>query len=93
MVGNVLIANGIDFEILRIGHKMIHGCTACSGCVKNRDEKCTIKTDDLNHWMQQLKEADGFILGSPVHLAGIPGTMKSFLDRLFYVSSVNGGLF
>jgi multimeric flavodoxin WrbA len=93
MVGNELKAQGIEFEILHIGHKMIHGCTACFSCAKNKDEKCIIKTDDLNQWIQQLKEADGIILGSPVHYAGIPGTMKSFLDRLFFVSSSNGGLF
>ena len=40
-----------------------------------------------------MKEADGIILGSPVHYAGIPGTMKSFLDRAFYVASSNNSLF
>jgi multimeric flavodoxin WrbA len=40
-----------------------------------------------------MKMADGLILGAPVHYAGIPGTMKSFLDRAFYVAGSNGGLF
>ncbi|MDP4290915.1 MAG: flavodoxin family protein [Bacteroidota bacterium] len=93
MVGNELIASGIDFEILHIGHKMIHGCTACNKCAANKDEKCVIKTDDLNEWIQQIKQADGIILGSPVHYSGIAGTMKSFLDRLFYVSGANGNFF
>ena len=92
MVGDELKANGIDFEILHIGHKMIHGCTACSKCAINKDEKCIIKTDDLNQWIQIIKEADGIIIGSPVYYSGIAGTMKSFLDRLFYVSGSNGGL-
>lgn len=93
MVGVELIAAGIEFEILHIGHKMIHGCTACGKCAINKDEKCIIKTDDLNKWIQQVKAADGLIIGAPVHYAGIPGTMKSFLDRLFYVAGSNGGLF
>jgi multimeric flavodoxin WrbA len=92
MVGNELNANGIEFEILHIGHKMIHGCVACGKCAVNKDEKCTIKTDDLNKWIKQIKKADGIIFGSPVHYSGIPGTMKSFLDRLFFVSGSNGGL-
>jgi len=92
MVGDELEANGVDFEILCIGHKLIHGCTACGKCAKNKDEKCVIKTDDLNKWIKQLKEADGIILGSPVYYSGIAGTMKSFLDRLFFVSGSNGGL-
>jgi len=93
MVGAELIEAGIDFEILHIGHKLIHGCTACGKCAVNRDEKCSLKTDDLNEWIQQIKNADGIILGSPVYYSGIAGTMKSFLDRLFYVSGANGNLF
>ena len=93
MVGNELKASGIEFEIIHIGQKMIHGCTACGKCIVNRDEKCIIKTDNLNQWIQQIKEADGIIIGSPVYYSGIPGTMKSFLDRLFYVSGSNGNLF
>jgi multimeric flavodoxin WrbA len=92
MVGNELKAADIEFEILHIGHKMIHGCIACGKCSLNKDEKCSIKTDDLNQWIQQIKGVDGIILGSPVYYSGIPGTMKSFLDRLFYVSGSNGNL-
>ena len=89
MAGAELISQGIEFEILHIGHEMIHGCLACYNCVKNKDEKCAIKTDDMNLWIQQLKQADGIILGSPVYYSGIAGTMKSFLDRLFFVASAN----
>ena len=52
--------------------------------------KCSIRTDELNNYLQPIKEADGIILGSPVYYAGIAGTMKCFLDRLFYVSGSNG---
>ena len=93
MVGTELMAAGIDFEIIHIGHKAVHGCMACNNCFKNRDEKCSIKTDDLNDWIQKMKEADGIIIGSPVYYAGIPGTMKCFLDRVFYVAGSNGNLF
>jgi len=92
MVGDELKAAGIDFEILHIGHKLIHGCIACGKCSVNKDEKCIIQTDDLNQWIQQIKVADGIIIGSPVYYSGIPGTMKSFLDRLFFVAGSNGSL-
>ncbi len=92
-VSKQLEENGIDFEIIHIGNKLVRGCLACGGCAKNKDEQCTITTDPLNEWVQQMKEADGIILASPVYYAGIPGTMKSFLDRAFYVSGSNGNLF
>jgi len=93
MVGEELQSNGIEFEVLHVGHKMIHGCLACGKCAINKDEECTIKTDDLNQWIKQIKSADGILIGSPVYYSGIAGTMKCFLDRLFYVSGSNGGFF
>ena len=92
-VGKELMENDIDFEIIHIGNKAVRGCMACGGCSRNKDEKCVITTDSLNEWVQKMKDADGIILGSPVYYAGIPGTMKSFLDRAFYVSGSNGILF
>ena len=93
MVGSKLEEQGIEFEILHVGNKEVHGCLACGKCRKNQDEKCGITTDPLNDWIQILKDADGIILSSPVYFAGVAGTMKCFLDRLFYVSNSNGGFF
>lgn len=93
IIGSRLNENGIDFEIIHIGNKSIRGCLACGKCRENRDERCSITTDPLNEWIQSIKIADGLILASPVHFSGVSGTMKCFLDRAFYVSSSNGGLF
>ncbi len=83
---------GIETEIINVGSKAVRGCIACWQCAKNRNEKCVIPGDDVNEWIQKMKEADGIILGSPVHYSAIGGTMKSFLDRVFLVAGVNGGL-
>ena len=84
---------GIEVEIIHVGAKAVSGCIACNMCAKNRNEQCVLQGDNVNEWIQKLKEADGMILGSPVHYSGIGATMKSFLDRAFYVASSNGGLF
>ncbi|MBC7188607.1 flavodoxin family protein, partial [Candidatus Aerophobetes bacterium] len=64
----------------------------CYKCAKNKNEKCSIN-DEVNEWIQKIKESDGIILGSPVYFSGIAGTFKCFLDRAFLVASVNDGLF
>lgn len=91
LVGDELQKQGIEFEIVHVGNKAIRGCMACMGCINNQNERCVIN-DEVNDWIQKMKNADGIILASPVHYAGIPGTMKSFLDRAFFVSSVNGSM-
>jgi len=92
MVTAELEKEGIETDVIQVGSKSIRGCTACGGCRKNQDERCVLPGDEVNEWIQMMKVVDGIILGSPVHFSGVGGTMKSFLDRAFYVSGVNGNL-
>ncbi|MHC1746821.1 MAG: flavodoxin family protein [Cellulosilyticaceae bacterium] len=87
MVAEELEKEGIEVEIVHVGNKAIRGCLACNACARNQNEKCIIDTDEVNEWIEKMKEADGIILGSPVHYSAIGGTMKSFLDRAFYIAS------
>jgi multimeric flavodoxin WrbA len=87
-VGKELKSQGIDFEIVHVGGKNIRGCIGCMSCVKNQNERCIFDNDEVNTCIQKMKEADGIILGSPVYMGGIAGTMKSFLDRVFFVTRV-----
>ncbi|WP_186430684.1 flavodoxin family protein [Clostridium sp. BSD9I1] len=91
-VANELEKENIEVEVIHVGNKVIRGCLACGGCSRNMNERCVIENDEVNEWIQKMKEADGIILGSPVHYSAIAGTMKSFLDRVFLVTSVNGGM-
>ncbi|MEW9121537.1 MAG: flavodoxin family protein [Thermotaleaceae bacterium] len=92
IVTDELEKEGIETEIIQVGNHAVRGCMGCGGCVKNGDEKCVITTDPVNEWIQKMKESDGIILGSPVHYSGVGGTMKSFLDRAFFVAGVNKSL-
>lgn len=93
MVSAELAREGIETEIVQVGSRVIRGCAACGQCAKNRNEQCVLPGDEVNAWIQMMKHADGIIFGSPVHFAGMGGTMKSFLDRAFFVASVNDGMF
>lgn len=79
---------GIETEIIQVGRKMIHGCTACGYCWSSENNQCVFKDDIVNEAAQKMRAADGMILGSPTYYAGIAGDMKSFLDRVFFTSSV-----
>ena len=83
---------GIATEIVQVGHKAVRGCIGCGKCAGNRDEKCVLPDDGVNGWIQKMKTADGVLLGSPVHYAGMGGAMKCFLDRAFYVAGMNGSM-
>lgn len=85
-VASQLNKNGIDTTIYQIGNKPIIGCTGCGACLKTG--KC-VHEDTVNPCIELAKEADGIVVGSPVHYAAASGAVSSFMDRLFYGKSKN----
>jgi multimeric flavodoxin WrbA len=86
-MADVLKDEGIDTEIIQIGGRPIHGCVGCGGCRKSEKNLCVFEDDPVNETSLKMREADGIILGAPTYYAGIPGDMKSFLDRTFFSGS------
>ncbi len=83
-VAKTLEAEGIETEIIHVGHKDIHGCIACAKCTELG--KCAFD-DIVNEVNKKFETADGIVVGSPVYYASPAGTLISFLDRLFYSAS------
>ena len=82
VVADELQKNGVETEIVHVGHKDIRGCI---GCYKCRElGRCVFDKDVVNELSQKFAEADGLVVGSPVYYAGMNGTLKSLLDRLFF---------
>ena len=92
-MGAVLEAQGIGFEVLHVGGSLIRGCRACGQCGARRDGRCVFDGDPVNEALPALRESDGIVLAAPVYFSGVAGTMKSFLDRVFYVANANGSFF
>lgn len=83
-VAKVLENNEIETEIFQVGNKPVAGCIGCGACFESG--KC-FQNDVVNTFVEQAKEADGFIFGSPVHYASASGAITSFMDRVFYGKS------
>ena len=80
-VSKTLKSEGIETEIIHVGHKDIRGCIGCRQC--KTKGKCVF--NDIVHDMApKLKQCDGIVIGSPVYFASANGTLVSFIDRLFY---------
>jgi multimeric flavodoxin WrbA len=82
-----LAENGVDAEIFQVGNKPVAGCIGCRSCQKTG--KCVFNNDLVNTVAEELRKADGIILGSPVHFASASGAATSFFDRLFYSVGFN----
>jgi len=80
-VAGALNKSNTETEIVHIGNKAVQGCIACSGCHKT--DGCVVNSD-VNEIAEKIRNADGVVFGSPVYYAGMNGSLKSFMDRLFY---------
>lgn len=80
-VEKTLNEEGVETELINIGNMEIRGCIACGNCKENK--KCVFN-DIVNEVAKKFELADGILFGTPVYYAGLNGTVKSFLDRLFY---------
>lgn len=82
----------IEIEVFNVYDYSVEGCKACGGCRNSQDKTCILLDDKANQAFQSIFACDGILIGSPVHYSGMSGQITSFLDRLFYVAGVNGGL-
>ena len=88
-VAQGLKEGGIDTEIVWPGSEPIRPCAGCCACIKTG--RCAFGANDgVNALIEKAIAADGLIIGSPVFFAGINGSLKSVLDRLFFAA---GGTF
>lgn len=74
----LLERHGIQLQIIELYQKTIQPCLGCEQCILRGS--CVLQ-DDTAHIMQQLMEADGVILASPVYLQQVSGQIKTFFDR------------
>jgi multimeric flavodoxin WrbA len=70
----------INVEKYYLNSKSIETCSGCEYCIKMGT--CNIH-DDITKIIDAMKEADGYILGSPSNNYNMTAQMKAFLDRTF----------
>ena len=92
-VFNELEKEGIGTELVQLSEKEIRGCIACYKCIENKDQRCAVKNDAANEYIEKMLGAEGIILGSPVYFNDVTPEMKALIDRTGYVSRANGRMF
>jgi multimeric flavodoxin WrbA len=80
---------GIKTELFQLAGKKIRGCIACYKCMKNKDQRCSVKSDVVNDCIAMMLEADGIILASPTYFSDVSSEMKALIDRAGLVSKAN----
>jgi multimeric flavodoxin WrbA len=69
---------GCTVEKIEVNNLDFQACMEMMFCTEH--ETC-IMDDDMQQMYQKFREMDGLIIATPVMTMGIPGRLKSFMDR------------
>ncbi len=81
---------GIKTQYFEFADSFIKPCRACFAC--GGIYNCIQKDDVFHTVFENMKSADGIILGSPVYSANISASMQAFLERSAVICDMNAGL-
>ena len=80
-VADALERNGVEAQIFQSGTEPIAGCLGCRACRKTGE--CVIR-DRVFDLVEAARDADGFVVGSPVYFAAANGHLSNLLSRALY---------
>jgi multimeric flavodoxin WrbA len=73
-------AAGAEVGLLSLAEMNIKSCKGCNTCV--REKRCPLDDeDDMGLVKGRLQEADAVVFAAPSYFGGVPGIMKSMMDR------------
>lgn len=80
-ISNVFEEYGHKVKRFELNKLNFRGCQACMAC-KTANDYCILK-DDLSEILDDVKESDIVVLGSPVYFGDVTAQSKAFIDRTY----------
>lgn len=75
----------IEVKTVRLYGTDYKGCMSCMACkIKGRASNVCKYKDALTPILEDIAQADGLVLGSPIYFGDITGQMRAFLERLAF---------
>lgn len=79
------VGNDVEVKTVRLYDLDYKGCVSCMSCKLkgNVSNICRFK-DALTPVLEEIAQADGLVLGSPIYFGEVTGQMRTFLERLAF---------
>lgn len=84
---SVIRASGVEAEVIPLGLMQVRSCIACGKC---REQGRCVLDDGLDEVIEQVRGAEGLIVGAPVYFGTARADMMAALQRIGMVSKANG---
>jgi multimeric flavodoxin WrbA len=72
---------GAETRLVHLNQLNIKGCQGCGAC-KKEPGKC-VQKDDLSPILEELKDVDAIVLGTPIYWFRESAQLKMLIDRLY----------
>lgn len=72
----------VNVRYIDIADYALKNCTGCTSCY--RQGVCCL-SDGVEEINTLISEANGLVIGSPTYVSGMPGSLKTFIDRGHFV--------
>jgi multimeric flavodoxin WrbA len=79
------VSSEIEVKTVRLYGLDYKGCMSCMACkIKGKASNVCKFKDALTPVLEEIAEADGLVLGSPIYFGDVTGQMRTFLERLAF---------
>ena len=79
------VSGEIEVKTVRLYGLDYKGCMSCMACkIKGKASNVCKFKDALTPILEEIAEADGLVLGSPIYFGDVTGQMRTFLERLAF---------
>ena len=79
------VSDQIEVKTVRLYEMDYKGCMSCMACkIKGKASNVCKYRDAMTPIFDEIAQADGLVLGSPIYFGEVTGQMRTFLERLAF---------
>lgn len=79
------VSDQIEVKTVRLYEMDYKGCMSCMACkIKGKASNVCKYRDAMTPIFDEIAQADGLVLGSPIYFGDVTGQMRTFLERLAF---------
>ena len=79
------VSEEIEVKTVRLYDLDYKGCMSCMACkIKGKASNVCKFKDALTPVLEEIAQADGLVMGSPIYFGDVTGQMRTFLERLAF---------
>lgn len=83
--GALSVGKEIEVKTVRLYDLDYKGCMSCMACkIKGKASNVCKFKDALTPILEEIAQADGLVMGSPIYFGDMTGQMRTFLERLAF---------